>query len=422
MTGRAVDASTAPCYFPNMFEKSRRPILLVCLAVFGLMTGQQMINPVLAPLARELGLGELQLGIVLTVGASGVVLVSPLWGRIGARRGHKPVLLFSLVGAAVALLAFALIARAGLARAVPLLFVMILLTRGLAFGLAWAATPVTAQAYVSDVTTGERDRVTGMSMLGAAQGLGTALGPALGGVLVTGGLLLPVYVAPLLIGVIAVLVWIGLPKPDRHRDVAPAVKVRARDPRMWPFLLTGFGLFFAFGVVMMTVGFLLQDRLALDAQQTGRTTGLVMLAGAGSMLLAQVAVVPRLRWRPLRLIRVGAVVMTGGMLVLILAPNAPVIAAGVAVVGAGMGFGLPGYMAAPTLLAAREEQGAVAGLVGSANALSFVFGPLAGTALYEVAAVAPYVLCGCLLAGLVAFVALHPGVRRVQTGTPKVAV
>ena len=53
-----------------------RPILLVCLAVFGLMTGQQMVNPILPPLARELGFSELALGIVWTVGASGVVLAS----------------------------------------------------------------------------------------------------------------------------------------------------------------------------------------------------------------------------------------------------------------------------------------------------------------------------------------------------------
>ncbi|MEV0649340.1 MFS transporter [Phytomonospora sp. NPDC050363] len=406
-----------------MFEKfKQRPVLLVCLAVFGIMTGQQMVNPVLAPLARELGLGEIHLGIVMTVGASGVVLISPLWGRVGARRGHKPVLLFSLVGAGAGLLAFALIARQGLtgAFAVPVLFGLILLARGLIFGLAWAAAPVTAGAYVSDVTTGETERVNGMSMIGAAIGLGTAVGPALGGLLVGGGLLVPLFVAPVLIAVITVLVWRGLPAPDRHRVPPPAVKVRARDPRMWPFLLTGFGMYFAIGVVMMTVGFLLQDRLDLGSQATGRATGLVMLAGAGMMLLAQAFLVPRLGWRPLRLIRVGAVVMTAGMLALVLAPNVLVIAVGVAVVGGGMGFGLPGYMAAPTLLAAREEQGSVAGLVASANAMSFVVGPLAGTALYEASPVAPYALCTVMLVALIAFVALHPGVRRVQTGPAEI--
>ncbi|MCG5212440.1 MFS transporter [Streptosporangium soli] len=397
-----------------------RPILLICLAVFGLMTGQQMVNPILAPLARELGLSELHLGIVMTVGASGVVLASPFWGRRSMSWGHRPVLLLSLAGATIGLAAFAVIAQIGLTGvlAVPLLFGLILLSRSVVFGLAWAATPVTAQSYVADMTSGEGERVRGMSMVGAAQGLGMALGPALGGVLVFGGLLVPLYAAPILIAVIAVLVWAGLPRPDAHRTRPATAEVSPFDPRMWPFLAAGFGMFLSFGIVMMTIGFLLQDRLHLTAQQTGQTTGLVMLAGAGMMMLVQAAVVPRLGWSPVRLIRVGAIVMTLGMVIMMISTNTPLFAAGLAVLGTGMGFGLPGFMSAPTLLVTREEQGAVAGLVGSSNALTFMFGPLVGTALYELAPIAPYVLGTIVLAGLVVFVLLHPGVRQRPVEAP----
>jgi hypothetical protein len=47
------------------------------------------------------------------------------------------------------------------------------------FGLAWAATPVTAQSYVADMTFGEAERVRGISTVGAAQAWGSArpLGP-----------------------------------------------------------------------------------------------------------------------------------------------------------------------------------------------------------------------------------------------------
>jgi MFS family permease len=141
-----------------------RPILLVCLAVFGLMTGQQMVNPILPPLTREFGFSELALGIVMAVGASGVVLASPFWGRRSVSWGHRPVLLISLMGAMVGLLAFAIVAQVGLtgALALPLLFTLILVSRGLVFGLAWAATPVTAQSYVADTTSGTAERVRGM--------------------------------------------------------------------------------------------------------------------------------------------------------------------------------------------------------------------------------------------------------------------
>jgi MFS family permease len=400
-------------------QQRRRSILLVCLSVFGLMTGQQMVNPVLAPLARELGFSELMLGIVMAVGASGVVLASSFWGRRAVAWGHRPVLLISLVGAMVGLLAFAVIAQVGLSGvvAVPLLFALVMLSRGLVFGLAWAATPVTAQSYVADMTTGEAERVWGMSMIGAAQGLALAVGPAIGGLLSFAGLLAPIYVAPVILAVIAVLVWLLVPKPAAHRASAPSVKVSPFDRRMWPFLTTGFGMFLAFTIVLMTVGFLLQDRLHLTSEATGRATGLVMLAGAGMIVIVQAVAVPRLGWAPVRLIRTGVIIMTAGMLVTTVATSGLLLAAGVAVLGTGLGFGLPGIMSAPTLLATREEQSAVAGLVSASTALTFVLGPLLGNGLYEVGPAIPYVLGTVLLAALAVFVFVHPGVT-VRTEAP----
>lgn len=396
-------------------KTDRRPILLVCLAVFGLMTGQQMVNPILAPLARELGFSELALGLVMTVGASGVVLTSPFWGRRAVAWGHRPVLLTSLVGAMAALLAFAIIAQIGLTGvlAVPLLFVLVLLTRGLVFGLAWAATPVTAQSYVADVTTGEAERVRGMSMFGAAQGLALAVGPALGGLLSFGGLLLPMYVAPVILGAIAVVLWLSLPKPQAHRERPVMVKVSAFDRRMWPFLTAGFGMYLGLTLVLMTVGFLLQDRLHLASDETGQATGLVMLAGAGMIVIVQAVVIPRLGWKPARLIQTGAVIMTIGMIIVTIAPTGLLIAVGVGVLGLGLGFGMPGIMSAPTLLAAKEELNAVAGLLNSATALTFMVGPLIGNGLYEIAPALPYVLGSVLLAALTVFAFVHPGVRQL---------
>ena len=151
----------------------------------------------------------------MAVGASGVVLASSFWNRRAAVWGHRPVLLISLAGAVAGLLGFALTARAGLAGAVsgPLLLALLLLTRGVVFGLAWAATPVTAQSSVADVTTGVDERVRGLSMVGAPQGLALAIGALLSGF----GLLAPLYVAPVLLAGIAVVLWLGLPKPPAHR-------------------------------------------------------------------------------------------------------------------------------------------------------------------------------------------------------------
>jgi len=401
-----------------MFDKSRKPVLLVCLAVFGLMAGQQMVNPILPPLAREFGFGEVALGAVWAVGGSGVVLASPFWGRRSASWGHRAVLLISLAGALAGLLGFAIVAQIGLSGVLAgsALFALVLLSRGVVFGLAWAATPVTAQSYVADVTSGTAERVRGMSMIGAAQGLALAAGPALGGLLSLAGPLAPLYAAPVLIAVIAVLIGVGLPRPRAHVSRPATAKVSPFDGRMWPFLATGLVLYLALAIVLMTVGFLLQDRLHLTTRATGPVTSLVLLAGAAMIIVVQTVAVPRLRWTPARLIRVGTLVMTAGMLLIAVAADGLLLGAAVGLLGAGMGFGIPGFMAAPTLLATRDEQGAVAGLTGSASALAFMLGPLLGTSLYELAPAAPYILGAVLLAGLAAFAFTHSGIR--QTPAP----
>jgi DHA1 family tetracycline resistance protein-like MFS transporter len=327
------------------------------------------------------------------------------------------------------LLAFAIIAQIGLSGvlAVPLLFVLVLLSRGLMFGLAWAAAPVTAQSYVVDVTTGEAERVRGMSMFGAAQGLALAVGPALGGLLSFAGLLLPIYVAPVILGVIAIVLWRRLPKPQARRERPSTVKVSAFDRRMWPFLTAGFGMYLALTLVLMTVGFLLQDRMHLSATETGQVTGLVMLAGAGMIVIVQAVVIPRLGWKPVHLIQMGAAIMTVGMIVVTVAQTGVLVGTGVGVLGIGLGFGMPGIMSAPTLLATKEELSSVAGLLNAGSALTFMVGPLVGNSLYEIAPVLPYLLGSVLLAALTVFVFVHPGVRqapaaRVDTPVTELAV
>jgi DHA1 family tetracycline resistance protein-like MFS transporter len=393
---------------------NRRPILLVCLAVFGLMTGQQMVNPILAPLARELDFSELALGFVMFVGASGVVLAGTFWGRRAVAWGHRTVLLISLLGGTVSLLAFAVVAQAGLAGALPqpVTYVLIIVTRGVLFGLAWAATPVTAQSYVARMTSGEAERVRGMSVFSAAQGLGLAVGPAIGGLLSIAGLLPPMYVAPAILVVIAVVVAVSVPKPVKGEERAESVKVSPFDRRVWPFLTIGFGLYMAMTIVLMTAGFLLQDRLHLNAQETGTATGMVTLAGAAMIVIVQVVAVPRLSWSPVHFMRVGSVVMTVGMVVVAVSSTGLLIGVGVALLGAGLGFGMPGVMSAPTLLAEEKEQASVAGLFNASVAITFMIGPLLGNGLYELGIPVPYVFGTVMLAALVVFTYAHHGVRQ----------
>lgn len=401
--------------------RTGRPISLLFVAVLGGFMGQTIIFPILAPLSREVGLSEFQLGLLITLAALVVVLASPFWGRVSDARGRKPVLLTGMVVSSLGLYAFAAVSGFGLAGvlSVPVIFALMITSRGVLFGAGLAAVPVSAQAYVADVTPGEKERTSGIAAVGAAQGLALVLGPALGGVLAGFGLLVPLYVAPTLVLLVAALVWLRLPPAPERKESGPTPRLSPLDGRLWPFLVVGFGLFLSLSVTQITIGFLFQDRLALSARETAQAAGFGLFAAGIALVLAQAVLVPRLGWPPLRLMRSGIPMAFTGFVLLTFAQNFWLITLALALLGFGLGLSIPGYTAAPTLLVASGEQGGVAGLIAATNALTFVVGPLVGTALYGLAPGYPYIVSAVLISALFVFVLLHPGVRQVAAANAR---
>ncbi|MEZ5087670.1 MAG: MFS transporter [Tessaracoccus sp.] len=183
-------------------------ISLLLATVFLAYLGQMTLNPIIAPLAREVGLAEWQIGVTISVAAIMVVVSSQFWGRRSQSWGRKPVLVLALGLAMVAMTGFAAAAAAGMRGLLTgsVLFVLFVLLRGLGFGSAIAAIPPTAQAYIADVTPDEVTRTKGMAGIGAVQGVAMVGGAVLGGLLAGLGLLAPIIVVPVLLTLALVLV------------------------------------------------------------------------------------------------------------------------------------------------------------------------------------------------------------------------
>ncbi|MCS3426464.1 MFS transporter [Leucobacter aridicollis] len=394
-------------------DTHRPQIPLLLSAVFLAYLAQMTLNPIIAPLAREVGLAEWQIGVTISSAAVMVVATSQFWGRRSQSWGRKPVLLAALTLATVAMAGFATVAAAGMRGALTgvALFGLFVLLRGIGFGTALAAVPPTAQAYIADVTPDESARVKGMAGVGAVQGIAMMAGAVLGGALAGFGLLTPLVVVPVLLVIGLAVVAFGLRREPTQELVADPPRVRVSDPRVWPFLIAGFGMLTSLGCVQVIAGFLVQDRLALDAAATGLVTGGVLLAAGVGMVTAQTVIVPRSGWAPTRLLKVGSAIAVLGFAVLI--PNAgpvPLVAAMV-LIGLGLGIAMPGYTAGPSLLMAREEQGGLAGIIGATNGLTFVVAPTASTALYGIGASLPVIVGGVVMASVFIFMSLHPGLR-----------
>ncbi|MDQ0642025.1 MFS transporter [Microbacterium murale] len=412
MTPPTTDTATRP-------TTSRSQIPLLLGAVFLIYLGQMTLNPIIAPLSREVGLAEWQIGVTISAAAIMIVLTSQFWGRRSQSWGRKPVLVAAFCLAVVTMALFAVLAWLGMTGAITgtLLFVLFVILRGIGFGTAIAAVPPTAQAYIADVTTDESARVKGMAAVGAVQGIAMIGGSIVGGLLSAFGLISPLIAVPILLTVGLALIVFRLRREPRHELIQAPVRISPLDPRVWPFLLAGFGMFTALGFIQVITGFIVQDRLGLDAATTGLVTGGALLAAGVGMVLAQTVVVPRSGWKPATLLRVGGVIALMGFLVLIVDAGSVLLFAAVLLVGLGLGIAMPGYTAGPTLLIGREEQGGLAGVIGATTGLTFVIAPTAGTALYGLWAPLPVITAAAIMLIVTVFVLTHPRFRRANTAS-----
>ncbi len=156
--------------------RSQVPLLLG--AVFLAYLGQMTLNPIIAPLSREVGLAEWQIGATVSAAALMIVLSSQFWGRRAQSWGSKPVLTAAFALAVVAMALFAVVAHLGMQGILTgiLLFCSFVLFRGIGFGVAIAAVAPTAQSYIAETTSDEAARVKGMAGVGAVQGIAMVAG------------------------------------------------------------------------------------------------------------------------------------------------------------------------------------------------------------------------------------------------------
>lgn len=385
-----------PAVSPS-YPSSRLVTVLVLFSVLATGIGQSMTFALLAPLGREVGLKEIQIGLIITSSSLVFTLASPFWGRTCDRWGRKPVLLVGQFGYVLGSLLFATVFLFGLKGALSglLLYVLAISSRVLMASLISAA-PSAASAYVADTTT-DRQRVVGMGRLGAARTLGTILGPGMGGAFAAIGLLAPLYVAAAGALVSSVLLALVMKEPPRSAQRSgEQPRLRLFDRRYFPFIVVGVGTFLSFSMVSQTIGFYFQDRFVLDGQATAQAVGMGMMVSASMSLFAQFFLVRRAGMTPHRLIKVGLPILLAGYPALLLAGSVPVLVGLMGFLGLGLGLVAPGFTAGASLSVGPKEQGAIGGLISACPAAGFVAGPLVGTSLYQWGPAYPY-LCACLL-------------------------
>ena len=384
--------------FTSAQERRRGMILLfICLMALGM--GQSLFFAIFPPVARDLGLSEVQVSAIFTLSAVLWVVMSPFWGRRSDVWGRKPVILLGLAGFGISTGGFGILLALGEAGYLPLmtLYGLMILVRAI-FGMFGSGSPSAAQAYVADRTSRE-ERTSGVAAIGAAFGMGTILGPGFAAALAAFHLLAPFFA--LAIFALGGAVAIALFLPERQRPAGSSKdtpRLKFTDKRIRLFLFLGVAVSTIGAAVMQVAAFFIMDTLQLDGPQTAQVVGVAMMAMAMATLFAQLVIIPRAQASVRALLVWGIVLTMIGIAMLLLPMSAGLFTFSLTLQGLGSGLMRPAVAAGGSLAVEPEEQGAVAGLNSSTAAVGIIFVPIFVMPLYVLVPTGPFAVAFVLTA------------------------
>ena len=379
-------------------SKTLSSLMLIILFV---SMGQSVYWQTMPIIGREFNFTEIEINTLVSISAAMFIVFTPFWGRLSDKIGRKSVLLIGLTGYVLSNLIFLYSASLGLVGAVTgfSLLMILLISRIINSAIGAASRPASG-AYVADVTS-EEERSSGMGKFGAANNIGTILGPVLVGSLVglnifdaqipQFGLLTPLIVMSMIMTLAAIFVFIYLPN---NKTVLSSEEPRSKivlDTRLKYLISIGIIIFTAFALVQSITAFYIQDRFNYDLDSTAQTTAILLGTMAFMAIVSQLTIVQRYKGSPLNLIKFSIPLFITSCLMIIFSPNFLLLFFGMATMGLGMGLASPGYTSAASLNANKDNQGAAVGLAMVAPGIGFAIGPFLSGILYSTSMNLPFV-------------------------------
>jgi MFS family permease len=385
--------------------------------------GQSLLFIIVAPMARSIGLTELQFGLAFSLANVTLIFASPFWGRKSDTVGRKPVFVIGLFGSAVGTLLMAITLQAGLTGALSssVLIAMIMGSR-MVYGLTASSIYPSASAYIADVTDWQ-NRAKGMALMGSANSMGSILDPMIGGGLAFLGVLVPMYAAAAisLVGAFAAIIWLVEPARSVERKkqkTKTASTLKFTDPRLRPYMIMWASFFVIFISLNFVTSFYIQDKFGItDITEVMRTASIALACMAVVITLIQGVLFQIIRISPRVLLRLCGPFFSVALFTMAFAPSILVLMISFGILGLAFACATPGINGSASLTVAPHEQGVAAGYLAAANTVGAILGPLLGTSIYKIQPNAPMLAGGCLFVVISIYALFIPDPKRPQQET-----
>jgi DHA1 family tetracycline resistance protein-like MFS transporter len=364
--------------------------LIILTTVLVDVLGFGIVIPILPYYLSEFGAHAFTVTLIFAVFSFCSFISNPFLGALSDKIGRRPVLLLSIFSTSIGWFVFAS------AASIPILFLGRIID-----GLA-AGNFTTAQSYLVDISTDDKDRTANLGIIGATFGIGFMLGPLLGGVLSTVSHAFPFYFAGCMALVNGVVAFFMLPETNNNRNsarlrfnpVAPLVKAYRMHQLRRLYIVW---LLFALAIVISQTlfGLFAQKVFAFSAFQTGM---FFTLAGV-IIAINQIALLKQFwlkKFTEMSLQKSMLAVLAIGLLG-IATQSVTIFFCSLLFLGTGQALLRVIITSRAVGQAEVTSRGEVMGITSSLMSFAMVTGPLIGGTLFEMNYSLPYIFSAVLL-------------------------
>jgi MFS family permease len=382
---------------------------------FGLFTvglGQSFVFVIVPPLARDLGLSEIQASLVFAFSAIAWALTSAAWGRASDKYGRRNIAILGLIGYSASLLAMIVPLFLVEKNLLDIVFLFPLLVFGrMLNGLIGSATRPATFAYIADTSSKEK-RTVKFARLESSFLVGTVAGPLIGGFLILITKETPFYVFSILALIASIGIYKNVDNTARDKkSVLQSEKISWKSNTIWPFLVLASISSLCLASLIQTIGFYLFDVFP-NIDDLPILISMTFALLSISTIVSQYLFTDAFPLSNNKLLLCGVLLLLFSYLTMALFPKISIYYLSIIINGIGGGMLRPAISSSLSLSQTPEHQGIAAGYLGSVYPVGHILTPVLAMPIYAINPSYLYYFSSMLCLICFIFIISHPIFRK----------
>jgi len=382
---------------------------------FGLFTvglGQSFVFVIVPPLARDLGLSEVQASLVFAFSAVAWALTSAAWGRASDKYGRRNIAILGLIGYSASLLAMIIPLFLVEKNLLDIVFLFPLLVFGrMLNGLIGSATRPATYAYVADTSSREK-RTLKFARLESSFLVGTVAGPLIGGFLILITKETPFYVFSVLALIASIGIYKNVDNSSKDKEtVLKSEKISWKSNTVWPFLILASISSLCLASLIQTIGFYLFDVFP-NIEDLPILISMTFALLSISTIVSQYLFTDAFPLSNSKLLLCGVLLLLFSYITMAMFPKISIYYLSIIINGIGGGMLRPAISSSLSLSQTPEHQGIAAGYLGSVYPVGHILTPVLAMPIYAINPSYLYYFSAMLCLICFIFIISHPIFRK----------